>query len=263
MTNPLLNAKPTNIYKNWEESTKLKLPTPYDRNKALFIEHMLPVLAKIPLYPNSNGDKISTTRTLQELAKQTELNTPNGTFPIGDIFALLKLAYKVNRSSFVAAAKKPHIASLTPLWMYAYKQYPLESGMGTKYEHWDKTDANIEVALGKWLYKAHQFQQQYPQYIRVGLDQVFRSAKLGNRKYTDYPNNLQHTEIIEKTEEAAYNIEIPKEWLILELQFWLAYGELRVPDAMILDMRDWDSTPKLLDAVVREEPKVKEVAPWL
>lgn len=260
--NPMLQAKPTKIYEEWETTNKIKFTTaPYKSNYATFVEHMLPIFASIPLKTITRFDKrtISMTRTLENLATMDNLKTPSGLIPVEEVFALIKLAYIVNRSEFIKKANRnPELAAFTPLFMYAFKRYPLENKMGSKYEHWDKKDENIEVALGKALYKAYCFHVENPNLIRMALPTELRVKKAGQRKLTDFPKNLHHSERFEETEDPAWTLEFEFWWLVLDFQFWLAHVDLR-SSAMILDLENWDKMPKALDANIPRQEVEKPV----
>lgn len=248
--NNLHKLNPKEIYNEYELSGKIVLPDPYRTNFKLFVDHILPVLAKIKL---EGTDLISTTKTLQGIPSEG-ISTPNGDFSYDAIRGMLELTYKIPRSKLIRDTRKnPHLAGLTPLLMYAHKLYN-----DIQYKYWDSSDANIHVALGSFLYKALEFQQEYPSIQPVGRDQVVRSALINGKIWSSYPKNLRYSYTEDGTEEKGETITYSREWLILDCQFWLANAEVRDTEAMLLDVRNFGRIPEALDV---KAPSISKTDP--
>ena len=260
--NQLLKLDLKTIYSNYQNSNKLELPLPYTNNKPLFINHMLSAFAAVRLKvpAESKEDIVSMSLTLRNIpAEGVQLD--GGIMTFENMRALILIAAKVPRSRLISnMTKNPKYATLTPLFMYAHKLYN-----NVKYSQWDSNDANIDIALGDFLYKALDFQRAYPSIMDI--DASTRKHLLGERTWVAYPRFLKYDETMDATEDEAEIISYPKEWLIINCQFWLANAEVRDVDTMLLDMKTWDRIPPALDAtaaVTTAEPDMitPENAVW-
>lgn len=254
----LKKIKPHLIYKEYEATGTIRLPVPYNNDKKLFVHNMITLFSKITLCGNGKTDnKISMQATLRNISKEGV----NG-ISFEDIRALILISSKIPRSKLVSSmVNNPKYGSLTPLFMYAHKLYN-----NVNYSSWDVNDPLIAVAIGTFLNNALDFQKAYP--TIMSIDTTERIALLGSRKYIDYPTHLKHTYTADQTEDIAETIVYPKEWLVMNCQFWLANRELRDTDSMLLDIKNFGRIPKALDAApaaiqeVPDEPLSPESCSW-
>lgn len=244
------------------ESTDTKKRDPSIANPLVFIEQALVIFAHVPLKRNEAG-LISMQDTM--ISMPEIVTTLNGTVNRKGVMGLVTYLCETNRSALVSnMAKNPLYGSLTPLFMFAHKRYN-----DIKYEEWDKKDSSIRYALGKFLAEAVTDLPNKP--ITLSADEVrnLRDSALtfysGVRIGTKAPaTNNKMSRSISTSSGEIFN----KNAAYILLQTWLANADIRKPDAMILDLWDWDNTPEALDTVpelpepVKTHPATSRQLPW-
>ena len=136
----------------------------------------------------------------------------------------------ITRSTFIATmTKKPQYASMTPLFLWAQK-----NARGILYEAWDKTDPNMEIALGAFLSPIISFAKSTAEDLHDG--KTIRAGMTNLKAFRS----------------AGCTVEKPMRYMIT--QTWLCHPHIRVPEMMILDPWNWDNTPEPME-IVREDVK--------
>lgn len=245
---PLLKLNISNIYSTFDKTNKLELPAPYDtpKGRVNFLYHALTVFKEVQLKGLNN--LVSMKATLDHIPKNG-ISLAEGHISYDNLRDLIKLVGAVPRSRFIKNMKEhTKLATLTPLFMYAHKLYN-----NKPYSLWDPKDALIKVAVGSFLYKAIEFQQNHP--FAVPIDNSIR-RHLVKGKYSDYPGNFfkycSTGDPVDGQIEGT-TTEYPKEWLILDLQLWLANADVRDTSAMLLDVRNFGGIPKARDAALAQQ----------
>lgn len=254
--NPITKLDLVSIYQTYEETGKLTLPSPYDtpKGKLNFLEHLLATLAKVPTKPNNSATKISMLNTLKAIPAEG-ISLEDGKITFANLRALIMIAARTKRSIFIKRmTDTPRLGSYTPLFMYAHKLYN-----NTSYDWWDSEDSKIELALSPHLHAALIFQQEYPSIFPLGSEAAIRKKLSNGKNYTAFPGALRYQEISDPTEDGVGEIiDYPKEWLILDCQFWIAHPDIRDTSSMLLDVKDFGRIPKALDVTL--EPEAAEAA---
>lgn len=236
----------------------------------------LPLFAHIPLVRGESG-KYSVTDTLVALQKQDTLVTEQGeTIDAMHIILLFKFLGLANAGEI--AGKKPMTTNVAksgniPKFLYAFKLLK-----GIQYEEWDKEDSRMPLALGKQLSAILEVSEIitpkiYEIYFKDNI-QALRDEGLTNSKgvqglltsYTIYnpiiskiismvQMQIEGKDTLHNEESiftlAKMNKNSVTSILKIILQTYVCNVALRKPDAMILDIWDWDSTPEPFDEEVQ------------
>lgn len=246
--NPLTKLDLVSIYQTYDETGKLELPSPYSTSKGKlnFLEHLLSVFAKISTKPNNDNTKISMLNTLKAIPAEG-ISLEDGKITFDNLRALIMIAARTKRSYFITKmTDTPRLGSYTPLFMYAHKLYN-----GVNYDWWDSKDSKIELAMSPHLYKALEFEKEYPMAVSLGRDASIRKSLAKGHNYIAYPKSLRYQEVSDPTEEEVGEVmDYPSAWLILDCQFWLAHPDIRDTSSMLLDIKNFGRIPKALDAEV-------------
>jgi len=248
-------------YIEWKSNLKIdpKWVPPLDE---LFIPHILPILASIPLVKNSSG-KISPKLTYTGIPDI--VHTPNGDIPGPQVQALLGFVALARRSVLLpktTQTKYPQYGLYTPLAMYAHKLYN-----NISYGSWDKTPTDyLHVFLGTTLFTTYKsaVTNGKPLINPLSISKLRKEAltfksgiKIGTQdKATAHRCNLltldvQDSDKITKKKYSKYAV-------MSFLQIWITNVEYRDTEAMILDFYDWDNIPQALDSTI-SKPVTKEV----
>ena len=208
-----------------------------------FLNHVLPILASIPLLRNESN-KIDADKILTMLNTDNIIETPNGKMTGRNIRFLIGFLYQQPRGSLIKGAqiKSSTLASLTPLVLYANKLYN-----DVKYSEWERSAPSMNIMLGYTLQPILEVTSP----LALTQDEVLElreqalTFKTGAKKGT-MSSLITYKMNINKINEVEYS-KIP---LFMYLQIWLANAEVRNIDSMILDPFDWDNVPEALDAAL-------------
>lgn len=153
-----------------------------------------------------------------------------------DVKHTINFYYHINRSKVCStkSSNYPRLAGLTPIPMYILKE---KCGIG--YNEWDKTDPALEFFMGKNLSKL----------ITLETVPAFANGKYGTAEEINTARTNLGTPLTGWPRKNVLGLG-SNHLTSIALQVWLANGTLRVPDAMILDLWDWDNVPEALDATV-------------
>ena len=168
---------------------------------------------------------------------------------------LAYVALETSRSKLMKQSAKddPRHTILVPIFLAAHKQY---NGIG--YEEWDKSDKYIRFCVGNKLYDSIAKWREIP--LSEEMHTICRRNALVTKTGkpvapTAYPRGnikLDSKEILNPSEPFRH----------IWLQTWVANVELR-NEYMILDVNNWDSMPKALDAVFQPKVEVEEKQEYL
>lgn len=250
---PLLKIELKKLYEDFKTSKKLELPAPYDNpaGRINFIHHALTIFSKIGL-KSRDGKTISMIATLSGLPPEG-LDVDGTVISFEDLRALILLIAEVPRSRLTGSmTKNPKYASLTPLFMYAHKLYD-----NVSYSSWDPKDSAMRVALGTTLFKALEFQNAHPTLVPIPAN--VRKSLYADKVYSAYPGTYFKYSY---TEDSGDVINYPKEWLILNCQYWIASAGIRDTNSMLLDIKNFGNIPKAMDAEVIPEVMTPSNATW-
>lgn len=245
-----------------------------------FLDHLLPILASIPLQKVPSGSKsgglISASRTLELMPEILE--TPNGTISGNDAKCILGFLYYIPRGKLMKTSmiKAPKLGGLTPLAMYAHKLYHK-----VPYSSWYAGDKAIKWFIGRSLepIAVMKAQNVIVPLLNDGEFLANRKTALTHRsgskfgqmaKLTEYKCVIDHLEVKEfedsepepyqdLTEDGMTKFYLPKIAIQMVLQLWLANASLRDTHSMILQPHNWDLPPDAKDAAGTAEV---EALPW-
>ena len=165
---------------------------------------------------------------------------------------LLQIIYYTKRSDLMkdSAAKNPSFAGLTPIFLYAMKD---KYGIG--YEEWDKEDSYFKVLVSK---QQHDLLVDIPGTEEDWLDKdriaTFREESLGDKPLAGWMS--KGITLDDGTKLSNYSLKLK-----VLLQTWIANASLRVPEAMILSLWDWDKTPEPFDITIELPAAAADIAP--
>jgi len=249
------------MYEQYEEyekarNQKLKVgfPLPSIKN-SVFLYNAIPVLASIPVHRNKDGllDAQVMLGLLND--EKAKIKTPNGEMPANQVYALLRLLWKINRSEFVGSMTKfPTLASLTPIPMYAMKLHH-----NIKYDEWDKKAPGIGAFLGPYL----QILKDIDELPKLN-DSIANIRELMLRYKTGQRAGTMES-LLSNKGNAVYDTQgqlIPKVVCQMLAQTWLANVAVRKPGIMILDPINWENVPEAIDETKPQTVKSEVSDPW-
>ena len=242
-----------------------------------FLDHLLPVLASIPLQKEPEGSKaagkISATETMKQMPEMIE--TPNGSISGNAVKCILGFLYYIPRGKLmkVSMTKAPRLAALTPLPMYAQKLHN-----NVNYSSWNPKDPMLKWFIGRSLEPIANMHTHGVIVPHLTREDILKHRKLalthqsGNKigqmaSLTDYKCIIDHFDISMDEDDERENggierFPMPKIAITMLLQTWLANVSLRDESSMILQPYNWDLPPTPWDSTTAGIATAEEL-PWM
>ena len=239
-----------------------------------FLNHILPVLASMPLFKNEHGFYDADSMMLN-LKTCGNVKTPNGTINGINIWHLVGFLYYANRGQLIkesfknaSQTKAPRLASLTPLVLFAHKLYN-----EIPYGDWSKKGNMIKIFLGEPLNHILRVDKdpkltmdQVIEYRKQALTPLAEGSSMA--ALTAYKFNIKELNNIDFTYQITTSTGKPRTVknipaLAMYLQTWLANVEIRDTESMILDPIVWDNIPESYDSIAPKaaEPPTAQLEP--
>lgn len=174
---------------------------------AYFLPHIIPIIGKLPIRRGIRDTKV----ILMDLIKSKDEQT----------YYAIKIIAEIPRSNLHGRKESPRYKALTPLLMYAVREI-----QGFRYSYWDKNSEGMGVFLGYKLWDnikdvevpdIEELKKQRLLHLKTKEEISYKMGKDVTLKQT---LNCKH----------------------IMLQTWLASPLIRVEDAMLLDIKDWDNS---------------------
>ena len=237
------------INTNWKNYAELAKTDKTDNHgyKDDFLNHCLPLFASIPLKRNADN-LISAADSLLPYWKDDTLTikTPNGKMNGRNLINLMSFVYRVNRSKFLTQAmtKAPRFGTFTPLPMYAHKLYN-DVSYG---EYARVDDIWTRLMLGNTFLAEIVTVESNPKILPSKLRELRKAALT----YSSGVNKGKEAKItLNKMRVKSINgTPYPVAAMYMYFQVWLANGQLRDKEAMILDPVNWGNVPDAWDAEI-------------
>lgn len=240
---------------NWENYAALAKQDATDNQgmDSNFLDHCLPIFASI-FWQRDSNNKILAKETLQPLFKsEIPIKTPNGNITGKNLVSLMSFVYRVNRSKFLSKSmtKEPRLGTFTPLVMYAHKLY---NNIGYD-EYLVEDNAWVRILLGNKMLADIVTVTKAPKLDATkvaSLRELTLTYASGNKQGEVAAVTLNKMRI-----KAIDKDKYPVAAMYMYLQIWLANGQLRDKDAMILDPLNWGNIPDAWDAEPSTSPRTK------
>ena len=194
------------------------------------------LLKGLPIVRNAEG-KVAASLCFAEAAKRKAEG--DRTVDYGVLGSLLRVLDTWTRSDLGHASKNGVAVFnvLVPLPLY-YKKKQL----GIQYEEWDKQDPSFPLLVGKGLNPILSLKEEQVDFINEFQSDTEYLLAQRAEVLSKARNSYAVSPVLQIKDGRTLRVTPPLQHIVY--QTWNASPELRIEDAMILDLFNWDNVPK-------------------